>query len=83
MTASQLLNECYGKNFELKDICPLNIVAEEPFIARCCRGQREGIGLYNGKFGAVVHWGASPYTVFTAVTDLLNKWRVHNENRSG
>lgn len=83
MTASQLFRECYGKKFELKDICPLNIVAEEPFIARCCRTERNGVGLYNGKFGAVVHWGASPYTVFLAIRELLEKWRAYNEDRSG
>jgi hypothetical protein len=81
MTASQLFNECYGKRFELRDICPLNIVSEEPFIARCCRKEREGIGLHNGKFGAVVHWGASPQRVFSAVIELLGEWRERLEDR--
>lgn len=75
ITGSQLLGECYGNDFELKDICPLNLVSDEPFIARCCRSEREGIGIYNGKFGAVVHWGSSPYRVFSAIIELLEKWR--------
>lgn len=75
MTASQLLHECYGDNFELRDICPVGMVTEEPFIARCCRSEREGIGIYGGKFGAVVHWGASPRRVYNAVIELLRQWR--------
>jgi len=57
------------------DICPLSMVAEEPFITRCCRKEREGIGMYAGRFGAVVHWGASPFEIFTAVKNLLAAWR--------
>ena len=48
-----------GKDFVLENICPLESVREEPFIARCCRSEREGTGLYKGKYGAVVHWGAA------------------------
>jgi hypothetical protein len=75
LTATQFLRECYGDGFEVTDICPLSMVAEEPFIARCCRKEREGIGIYGGKFGAVVHWGASPYEIFSAVRSLLAEWR--------
>jgi hypothetical protein len=75
LTATQFLRECYGEGFEVTDICPLSIVEEEPFIARCCRKEREGIGIHGGKFGAVVHWGASPFEIFTAVRDLLARWR--------
>ncbi|MCE5297391.1 MAG: hypothetical protein MUE45_03465 [Methanoregulaceae archaeon] len=75
LTATQFLRECYGGGFDVTDICPLSMVAEEPFITRCCRKEREGIGIYGGKFGAVVHWGASPYEIFTAVKDLLAGWR--------
>jgi len=81
MTASQVFSECYGKNFEMRDICPVGMVTEEPFITRCCRSEREGIGMYNGKFGAVVHWGASPQRVYNAVIELLKQWMVRLEDR--
>jgi hypothetical protein len=75
LTATQLLRECYGEGFDVTDICPLSMVAEEPFIARCCRKEREGIGIYGEKYGAVVHWGASPFEIFTAIQNLLAGWR--------
>jgi hypothetical protein len=75
LTATQFLRECYGEGFDITDICPLSMVAEEPFIARCCRKEREGIGIYGKKFGTVVHWGASPYEIFSAVRNLLAAWR--------
>jgi hypothetical protein len=75
LTGSQFYTECYGKDFSLENICPLESVREEPFIARCCRSEREGIGVYNGKFGAVVHWGASPSRIARAVEDLVAQWR--------
>ncbi|MDD1708206.1 MAG: hypothetical protein LUQ33_03425 [Methanoregulaceae archaeon] len=75
LTATQFLRECYGEGFEVTDICPLSMVAEEPFIARCCRMEREGIGIHGGKFGAVVHWGASPFEIFSAVKDLIAAWK--------
>jgi hypothetical protein len=74
-TAREILKECYHEGFEVMDICPLSMVTEEPFIARCCRKEREGIGIFGGKFGAVVHWGASPFEIFTAVRELLTQWR--------
>jgi hypothetical protein len=75
LTATQFLRECYGEGFAVTDICPLSMIAEEPFIARCCRKEREGIGMHAGKFGTVVHWGASPYEIVSAVRDLLARWR--------
>lgn len=74
-TARELLQECYGDDFPVTDICPLSMVMEEPFITRCCRKEREGIGLHGGKFGAVVHWGATPFEIFSAVQNLLAAWR--------
>ncbi len=74
MTARQILEECYGTEFPVIDICPANAVSEEPFIARCCRSERTGTGKYNHKFGAVVHWGASPKQVVDAVFDLVQGW---------
>ncbi len=75
LTGSQFFTECYGKDFSLENICPLESVREEPFIARCCRSEREGIGMWNGKFGAVVHWGASPSRIAHAVEEMLAQWR--------
>jgi hypothetical protein len=76
LTGSQFYTECYGKDFVLENICPLESVREEPFIARCCRSEREGIGIYNGKTGAVVHWGASPARIASAVNALVAGWRA-------
>ena len=76
LTGSQFYTECYGKDFSLENICPLESVREEPFIARCCRSEREGIGMYKGKFGAVVHWGASPSRIAHAVEELVAQWRA-------
>jgi hypothetical protein len=75
MTGAQLIRECYGTENELVSICPLTAVAEEPFIARCCRSEREGMGTYNGKEGIVVHWGASPAQIAAAVNNLAARWR--------
>lgn len=76
LTGSQLYTECYGKNFTLDNICPLECVQEEPFIARCCRSEREGIGTWNGKSGAVVHWGADPEHIAHRVNELVLHWRA-------
>ncbi len=67
MTGSQLARECYGTPAEFVNICPLSAVAEEPYIARCCRAEREGPCIWNGKSGIVVHWGASPSKISDAV----------------
>ena len=73
MTASQFYTECYGRDFQLVNICPLESVREEPFIARCCRSEREGAKSWNGRTGAVVHWGASPVQIYEAVRDLVSR----------
>jgi len=75
LTARQFFTECYGEKFELENICPLEQVQKEPFIARCCRSEREGIGTWNGKFGAVVHWGASPDQIAHRVKEVVSMWR--------
>lgn len=75
LTAKQLYTECYGPRFDLVNICPLDQVHEEPFIARCCRAEREGIVHWNGKFGAIVHWGANPAKIATAVNEMVRQWR--------
>ena len=76
LTGSQIYTECYGKNFTLDNICPLECVQEEPFLARCCRSEREGIGTWNGKTGAVVHWGADPAHIAHRVNELVLHWRA-------
>ena len=76
LTASQFYTECYGKDFHLVNICPLECVNSEPFIARCCRAEREGLTTWNGKRGAVVHWGGEPVKIYQAVRDLVSRWRA-------
>lgn len=76
LTGSQFYSECYGNNFTLENICPLGQVQEEPFIARCCRSEREGPCTWNGKTGVVVHWGASPAKIARAVNELVARWRA-------
>jgi hypothetical protein len=76
LTGSQFYTECYGKEFVLENICPLESVLEEPFIARCCRSEREGVGIHKGKLGAVVHWGANPAQITRMVNDLVVQWRA-------
>jgi len=76
LTATQFYTECYGKDFTLENICPLEQIQKEPFIARCCRAEREGVGTWNGKFGAIVHWGASPAKIARSVQELVSQWRA-------
>ncbi|MDD1683327.1 MAG: hypothetical protein LUO98_05770 [Methanoregula sp.] len=76
LTSSQFYTGCYGKDFRLVNICPLECVSDEPFIARCCRAEREGTRTWNGKSGAVVHWGAQPAKIYDAVRDLATRWRT-------
>ncbi len=74
LTATQFVHECYGEDFTIENTCPLSLVAEEPFIARCCRSEREGPGVWNGKRGTVVHWGASPARIAESVRELARVW---------
>ena len=76
LTATQFYTECYGTDFRLVNICPLECVREEPFIARCCRAEREGIGSWDEKSGAVVDWGAHPAKIYEAVRELVARWRT-------
>jgi hypothetical protein len=75
MTAVQFYTECYGETFELENICPLEQVRDEPFIARCCRSEREGLCTWNKKYGGVVHWGASPSQIARRVNEIVLEWR--------
>jgi hypothetical protein len=74
MTGAQLYRELWGDRFVQEDICPLNRIDREPFIARCCRSERGGTGEWHGWFGTIVHWGASPEEVRSAVVDLVKAW---------
>lgn len=75
MTGAQILQECGGEGVTLEEICPLESIREEPFIARCCRGEREGVKEFRGRFGGVVHWGASPRTIADTVRRVAESWR--------
>ncbi|HMA06138.1 MAG TPA: hypothetical protein VKO45_09470 [Methanomicrobiales archaeon] len=81
MTGAQILEECGGPEVRLEEICPLESVREEPFIARCCRSEREGVRAFKGRFGGVVHWGATPWTIAETVRKVAEGWRTHAENR--
>ena len=84
ITAAQVVRECYGTEFTRAEICPLELVEAEPFIARCCRGEREGVGVYRGFFGGVVHWGASPRQIAMTVERVVQGWReARGEGCSG
>ncbi|WFN33647.1 hypothetical protein L1S32_07265 [Methanogenium sp. S4BF] len=85
LTGRQVLAECYGEKaaFRVTDICPANRVAQEPYIARCCRMERTGIGVHDGCYGSIVHWGASPRTIAEAVFAVCEGWekrRTEMEN---
>jgi hypothetical protein len=74
MTSMEISRECYGHELPLSNTCPLSMISEEPFIARCCRKEREGPGEWKGKFGTVVHWGASPEEIYPALGEMLAQW---------
>jgi hypothetical protein len=76
LTGIQLLEACGVQDAPVEDICPLGQVHEEPFMTRCCRSEREGIGVHRGKFGAVVHWAAPPWRVARFLNELVHAWRA-------
>lgn len=75
LTGRQLLLETGAGAQPAEDICPLARVEEEPFIARCCRSERTGSPAWNGRAGAIVHWGSSPKEIADAVEDCVRRWR--------
>ena len=81
MTGAEILKECGVKDAVLRETCPLESIQEEPFIARCCRSEREGVRMYRGKFGGVVHWGATPWTIAETVKKVATGWREHARDR--
>jgi len=64
-----------GVNFEQENICPTKTIRPyKPFIAKCCKSARVGpIELY-GIEGYVVHWGANPYEVVSAIRALATRY---------
>ncbi|HVP94112.1 MAG TPA: hypothetical protein VMS89_02955 [Methanoregulaceae archaeon] len=70
-----IFRECYGEDFQLNDICPLNTVKKEPFITRCCQTERIGPAMVNGLSGSIIHFGASPPAIYAAVVQLAAAWR--------
>ncbi|MGZ4882318.1 MAG: DUF7714 family protein [Halobacteriota archaeon] len=65
-----------GLEFEHVNICPTKTIRpSKPFIAKCCKSARVGPTELFGQKGYVVHWGANPYEVVSAVRDLANAIR--------
>jgi hypothetical protein len=65
-----------GSNFEHENICPTKTVRpKRPFIAKCCRSESVGPIELFGLKGYIVHWGANPYEVVSAIRDLINAIR--------
>lgn len=63
----------HGLKFEHVNICPTKTIRpRKPFIAKCCKSARVGPTELFGQKGYVVHWGANPYEVVSAVRDLAN-----------
>ncbi len=73
----QVLEERFhGSNFEHENICPTKTIRPlKPFIAKCCRSARVGPIELSGLKGYIVHWGANPYEVVSAIRDLVNAIR--------
>jgi hypothetical protein len=83
ITGTQILRECGRTGVLVKEICPLESALEEPFVARCCRSEREGVREFRGRFGGVVHWGATPRTIADTVKNAVEGWRGHAKSRGG
>ena len=65
-----------GVKFEHLNICPMKTIRpNKPFIAKCCKSARVGPTELFGQKGYVVHWGANPHEVVSAVRELANAIR--------
>ena len=65
-----------GLGFEHVNMCPTKTIKpSKPFIAKCCKSARVGPTELFGWKGYVVHWGANPYEVVSAVRALANAIR--------
>jgi hypothetical protein len=64
-----------GANFDQVNICPTKTIRpSKPFIAKCCRSTRVGpIELFSIQ-GHIVHWGANPYEVVSAIRALVKRY---------
>ncbi|MGA7470123.1 MAG: hypothetical protein WBW25_04760 [Halobacteriota archaeon] len=66
----------HGLEFKHVNICPTKTIRpSKPFIAKCCKSARVGPTELFGQTGYVVHWGANPYEVVSAIRDLANAIR--------
>jgi hypothetical protein len=66
----------HGLEFKHVNICPTKTIRpSKPFIAKCCKSARVGPTELFGQRGYVVHWGANPYEVVSAIRDLANAIR--------
>jgi hypothetical protein len=74
-TGRELIREVYALQAETIETCPCGSVDAEPFIVRCCRAERTGLQTINGRFGIVVHWGASQLQILDALRSLAAAWR--------
>jgi hypothetical protein len=72
----QVLEEQFpGSTFEFENICPTKTIRpHKSFIAKCCRSARVGPIELFGIQGHVVHWGANPYEVASAIRDLVTRY---------
>lgn len=70
-TARQIVRDGYHTDATFREICPVEAVAQEPFIARCCRSERTGYGTFKGFKGGVVHWGANPREIYEMVLAVI------------
>ena len=82
-TARQVVRDGYHteKSVTFHEICPVEAVMQEPFIARCCRSERTGYGKYRGFQGGVVHWGANPREVYEMARAVIAGAKKNPENR--
>jgi len=72
--SKQVLEErVRGLEFEHVNMCPIKTIRpSKPFIAKCCKSANVGPIQLFGRKGYVVHWGANPYEVVSAVRELAN-----------
>jgi len=91
-TARQVVRDGYhlGSEVTFHEICPVEAVTQEPFIARCCRSERTGHGTFRGFQGGVVHWGANPREIYEMALAVIagakknlkiQRNRKHDKNR--
>ena len=79
----QVFETRFGRqDFAHVNICPTKTIRpRKPFIAKCCKSTRLGPIELFGLRGYIVHWGANPYEVVTAVRNLFQA--IQQEERTG